>query len=134
MSHPADHSDPDMDDLERFLEAARDQRDAAQAQVASLRAELARVKKERDALKAGKWAGPWEWRSGWSPNDHAARRSASGGAVVLAYHNGVFGGSFVHGESCSCARTRGSSIDEAKKAADAALIAAGWYLANEGGE
>ena len=42
MSHPADHSDPDMDDLERFLEAARDQRDAAQAQVASLRAELAR--------------------------------------------------------------------------------------------
>lgn len=86
---------------------------------------LAECERERDALKAGKWAGAWrwddtgEWCSRHRPNEdvHTVELAMRGTGFMWRFR-------FEAGEQAG-------SLDAAKAAADAHLVAAGWYL--EGG-
>jgi hypothetical protein len=84
---------------------------------------FAEVTRERDALKAGKWAGAWrwddtgEWCSRHRPNEdvHTVELAMRGTGFMWRFR-------FEAGEQAG-------SLDAAKAAADAHLIAAGWFLA-----
>lgn len=104
--------DKECDYEYRALEAERDQ----------LRAELERVKAERDALKAGKWAGPWVEVS----PDYWMRQDTGQGEVCAAFRSSWRVVALGHLDT-----VRGTAKDtEANRAAaDAALRAAGWWLA-----
>lgn len=89
--------------------------------IATLERQLAEVTRERDALMAGKWAGPWEssfggqWvRFGVNPR----------GTIAEVYPND-------HGAwFCTLAlQDHAVDIEAARAAADADLVRAGWYLA-----
>lgn len=80
--------------------------------------------RERDALKAGKWAGAWrwddtgEWCSRHRPNEdvHTVELAMRGTGFMWRFR-------FEAGEQAG-------SLDAAKAAADAHLVANGWWLEN----
>ena len=79
------------------------------------------VTAERDALLAGRWAGPWESLEG-TADGAWARFSPTSVLVGLAFVPGKW----------SLGRDiaqQAPSLAEAKTAADAALAKQGWYLA-----
>lgn len=92
---------------------------------------LREVTRERDALLAGKWAGKWEPVTDRPWSDHAWVRHHPHGAVVLVCNNGVWRlmkrGVYVDFKALA----KEPNADDAKAAADAHLIANGWWL--EGG-
>lgn len=84
---------------------------------------FAEVTRERDALKAGKWAGAWEAMPPtlrWARFGSAGVKAEVGPGDAGWWHWTDSGG-----------QDRDDSLDAAKAAADAHLVAAGWYL--EGG-
>lgn len=83
--------------------------------------QLAEVTRERDALKAGKWAGPWEAMP-------PTLRWARFGVVGVKAEAGPGDSGWWHWTD-SGSQDRDESLDAAKAAADAHLLAAGWYLA-----
>lgn len=97
----------------------------ADAYAADLRARLAEVERENAALKSGKWAGPWEpCHLGW-------RRKCREGFGCIAYQlsDGAYRAR-VGDTHYGAAQVdhKGDTREAAMAAADAALVAAGWYL------
>lgn len=87
------------------------------------RRQLGEVTRERDALKAGKWAGAWE---AMPPTLRWARFGVAGVKAEV----GPGDSGWWHWTD-SGSQDRDESLDAAKAAADAHLVAAGWWL--EGG-
>lgn len=90
--------------------------------IATLERELAEARRQRDALKAGKWAGAWE---AMPPTLRWARFGAAGVKAEV----GPGDSGWWHWTD-SGNQDRDDSLDAAKAAADAHLLAAGWYLAD----
>lgn len=95
--------------------------------IATLERELAAVTAERDALLAGRWAGPWQWVEGvfcqrLRPGDKDGDPHIA--EVVLRGHEFWWRVGFTAG-----CRGSDGTIEAAKADADAALVRAGWYLA-----
>ena len=99
--------------------------------IEKLTSELSEVARERDALLAGKWAGKWEPVTDRPWSDHAWERHHPHGTVVLVCNDGVWRlmkrGVYVDFRTLA----KEPNADAAKAAADAYLIANGWWL--EGG-
>lgn len=117
----------------------RDERDAAHRELATLKAALAEseraraeVTRERDALKAGTHAGPWmhEPERPWGTATWEAwqRRRPVSASVTVVRRPDLVEPMSVWGMAPGMSRAF-ASADEAKAACDAALEAAGWYLA-----
>ena len=107
---------------------AANTRDAIQSCVDSenaIAARLAAVTAERDALKASRWAGPW--KRGDSARQGYSRESIYGDVAATAWRDTM--GQFFWRSGSVDATGEAVSIGAAKAAADAALLAAGWWLA-----
>lgn len=97
-------------------------------EIDKLKRELAAVTAERDALLAGKWAGPWE-RVGARPDGKQPMgwvRLDSGGRHVCDVYR--VGGDW-RWQSRDIYWSRCGDRIGGQAQADAALVAAGWYLA-----
>jgi hypothetical protein len=88
--------------------------------------EIAALRAERDALKAGKWAGPWNSQGRRSAISGAVRCIPGGTEAAEVYP--VYGGGWSWYAPGSSGQGEPSE-EAARAAADVASRAAGWWLA-----
>lgn len=96
---------------------------ALAAEVSKHAATIASLTAERDALRQGKWAGPWAF----DEFGEYLQRMRPGSDVHVA--EAALRGSGVMWRIGFSAGEQADSWESAKAAADAALRAAGWWLA-----